>query len=119
MTHEPQNEVSPQTIEQVYRPLTRRTFLKGAAASLVGVAGLMAALKPLLALENGEVTLDDLLQQHYRQLTPEQLQQIMRSLEAKCEQQYGVRPTIRDLKPMDGVQFGYALNLTRCIGCRM
>ena len=118
MTHEPQNEVSPQTIEQVYRPLTRRTFLKGAAASLVGVAGLMAALKPLLALENGEVTLDDLLQQHYRQLTPEQLQQIMRSLEAKCEQQYGVRPTIRDLKPMDGVQFGYALNLTRCIGCR-
>jgi Fe-S-cluster-containing dehydrogenase component len=118
MTHEPQNEVSPQTIEQVYRPLTRRTFLKGAAASLVGVAGLMAALKPLLALENGEITLDDLLQQHYRQLTPEQLQQIMRSLEAKCEQQYGVRPNIRDLKPLDGVQFGYALNLMRCIGCR-
>ena len=29
-----------------------------------------------------------------------------------------MRPIIRDLKPLDGVEFGYALNLTRCIGCR-
>jgi molybdopterin-containing oxidoreductase family iron-sulfur binding subunit len=25
---------------------------------------------------------------------------------------------VRDLKPMDGVEFVYCLNLTRCIGCR-
>lgn len=118
MTPEPQNEVSPKTIEQVYRPVTRRTFLKGAAASMIGVAGLMAALKPLLELESGAVTLDDLLQRHYRELTPEDLQRIMQRLEARCEQEYGVRPTIGDLKPLDGVEFGYALNLTRCIGCR-
>jgi molybdopterin-containing oxidoreductase family iron-sulfur binding subunit len=42
----------------------------------------------------------------------------MTMLEKRCEKQYGVRPDIQDLKPMDGVQFGYALNLTRCIGCR-
>jgi molybdopterin-containing oxidoreductase family iron-sulfur binding subunit len=75
-------------------------------------------LKPLLALERGEITIDDLLQKHYRQLTPEDLQRIMKALEAKSEKEYGVRPTIRDLKPLDGVEFGYALNLTRCIGCR-
>ena len=40
MSHDPQNEVSPKTIEQVYKPMNRRTFLKGAAASMVGVAGL-------------------------------------------------------------------------------
>ncbi|HEY9172150.1 MAG TPA: twin-arginine translocation signal domain-containing protein, partial [Verrucomicrobiae bacterium] len=62
MTSDPQNEVSPKTIEQVYRPMNRRTFLKGAAASMVGVAGLMAALKPLLELESGAISLDDLLQ---------------------------------------------------------
>jgi Fe-S-cluster-containing dehydrogenase component len=118
MNENPQNEVSPKTIEEVYQPLTRRTFLKGAAASMVGLAGLVAALKPLLALERGELTLDDLLQRHYRELTPEQLQRIMKALEAKCEKEYGVRPTLGDLKPLDGVQFGYALNLTRCIGCR-
>jgi Fe-S-cluster-containing dehydrogenase component len=118
MSHEPQDTVSPKTIEQVYQPMNRRTFLKGTAAAMVGMAGLVAALKPLLALERGEITIDDLLQKHYRQLTPEDLQRIMKSLEAKSEKEYGVRPTIRDLKPLDGVEFGYALNLTRCIGCR-
>lgn len=118
MSHEPQDTVSPKTIEQVYQPMNRRTFLKGTAAAMVGMAGLVAALKPLLALERGEITIDDLLQKHYRQLTPEDLQRIMKSLEAKCQKEYGVRPTIQDLKPMDGVEFGYALNLTRCIGCR-
>lgn len=118
MNNDPQNVASPKTIEQVYRPITRRTFLKGAAASMVGVAGLMAALKPLLELESGSVTLDELLQRHYRELKPEDLQRIMESLAAKAERDYGVRPNLRDVKPMDGVEFGYALNLSRCIGCR-
>jgi molybdopterin-containing oxidoreductase family iron-sulfur binding subunit len=59
-----------------------------------------------------------LLQKHYRELKPEELQRIMKSLADKCEQERGVRPTIRDIKPLEGVEFGYALNLTRCIGCR-
>ncbi len=118
MSHEPTNEVSPRTIEQVYQPVTRRTFLKGAAASMVGVAGLMAALKPLLALDRGGVTLDELLQKHYRELTPPELQRILRRLEDECQQAHGVRPTIRDVRPLEGVEFAYALNLTRCIGCR-
>ena len=118
MSDEPQNTISPKTIEQVYQPMDRRTFLKGSAAAMVGMAGLMAALKPLLALERGEITIDDLLQTHYRQLTPGDLRRIMNALEAKSEKEYGVRPAMGDLKPLDGVEFGYALNLTRCIGCR-
>jgi len=118
MTDNGQNWVSPKTIEEVYQPMNRRTFLKGTAGAMVGMAGLVAALKPLLALEKGEIGLDDLLQQHYRQLSAADLRQIMTMLEEKCEQHYGVRPSMQDLKPMDGVQFGYALNLTRCIGCR-
>ncbi len=113
-----QNEVSPKAIEEVYQPLTRRTFLKGAAASMVGVAGLMAALKPLLELEKGDITLDELLQKHYHRLTAEDLERIMAELCARTEREYGARPAMRDLKPIDGVEFGYALNLTRCIGCR-
>ncbi|HEY5914720.1 MAG TPA: 4Fe-4S dicluster domain-containing protein [Verrucomicrobiae bacterium] len=118
MSEDTQNAVSPKTIEQVYQPVTRRTFVKGAAASVVGLAGLVAALKPLLDLERGSVTVDDLLQRHYRQLTPGDLKRIMARLAEKAEKEYGVRPNLRDIKPMDGVQFGYALNLTRCIGCR-
>ena len=118
MSHDPQNEVSPKTIEQVYRPMNRRTFLKGAAASMVGMAGLMAALKPLLELESGAVSIEDLLQRHYRELTPDDMKVILANLAEKAEKEYGVRPNLRDVRPLDGVEFGYALNLTRCIGCR-
>ena len=109
---------SSKTIAEVYRPMTRRTFLKGAAGAMAGMAGLVAALKPLLALERGELTLDALLQKHYRELKPEELTRILRSLEDKCEREFGVRPSINAPKPLEGVQFAYALNLGRCIGCR-
>jgi len=118
MSHDSKNEVSPKTIEQVYRSMNRRTFLKGTAAAMVGVAGLMAALKPLLELESGAITLDDLLQKHYRELKPEDLKRIMSVLADKQQKEYGVRPNLHDVKSLDGVEFGYALNLTRCIGCR-
>jgi len=118
MNASPHNTVSPRTIEQVYRPLTRRTFLKGSAAAMVGVAGLMGALRPLLELEHGTVTLDELLQRHYRELKPADLRRIMDQLAAKCETEYGVHPHLRDIRPLANVEFGYALNLTRCIGCR-
>ncbi len=118
MNHDPQNETGPRALEPVYEPWTRRSFLKGAAVGLAGAAGVAAALHPLLALEEGEVALADLLQKHYRQLTPEDLRRIMDSLEAQCEREHGVRPAIRDPRPLDGVEFGYALNLARCIGCR-
>ena len=118
MHPDPQNEVSPKALEQVYRPVTRRTFLKGGAAAMAGLAGLVAALRPLLALERGEITLEDLLQKHYRELQPDQLRQILDRLEDQCRRAHGVQPAIQDLRPLEGVEFAYALNLTRCIGCR-
>ena len=118
MNEDSQPAPSSTSLEEVYRPMNRRTFLKGAAASLVGVAGLMAALRPLLELEKGEITLEDLLQRHYRELTPQDLDRILRALEEKTAREYGVRPHIRDVRPPQGVEFAYALNLTRCIGCR-
>ncbi len=118
MNSDPQNEVSPQTLERVYQPVTRRTFLKGTAAAVAGLAGLGAALSPLLALERGELTLEALLQKRYRELKPEELRRILKALEDQCEREHGVRPAVHDRKALEGVEFGYALNLTRCIGCR-
>jgi len=102
MNHDTEDEVGPKTIEQVYRPVTRRTFLHGTAAATAAVAGLAAALQPLLELESGELTLADLLQKHYRELTPEELKRVMETLAAKCEQEHGVRPAMRDAKRLDG-----------------
>ncbi len=112
----PQN--APRTLEEAIRSVDRRTFLRGAAGAAAGLIGLSIALKPLLALEKGELSLDELLQRHYRELTPEDLDKILRRLEEKTATDYGVKPVIHDVKPMDGVEFAYALNLSRCVGCR-
>lgn len=105
-------------VEELLKPVTRRTFLKGAGASMAGMAGIVAALKPLLALERGEITVDELLQRHYSELKPGDMKRILAALEEKCSRDYGVRPSIRDTRPREGVEFAYALSLTRCIGCR-
>ena len=114
-TGQPSN---PSSLEQAVKPLNRRTFLKGTAATMAGMAGLVGALKPLLELERGEITIDGLLQKHYRELSSEDMAQIVERLKQQCADSYGVTPNLRDIKPLEGVQFGYALSLTKCIGCR-
>jgi molybdopterin-containing oxidoreductase family iron-sulfur binding subunit len=96
--------------------VTRRNFLRTAAGLATGIAA-VAALSPLRDLKNF-TTVERFLQKHYTELTPEQMKKVLKRIELEVEKQYGVRPHVRDLKPMDGVQFVYALNLTRCIGCR-
>lgn len=114
----PSDSNRPQTIEEVETPMNRRTFLKGGAASMVGVAGLMAALQPLLELENGTITLEAMLQKHYRELSTGDLDRIIAGIKTTTQKEYGVDPNLRDVRPTPGVEFAYALNLTRCIGCR-
>ena len=51
-------------------------------------------------------------------MTPEEMKKVLERIEREVEKQYGIRPHVRDLKPLDGVEFVYCLNLSRCIGCR-
>jgi molybdopterin-containing oxidoreductase family iron-sulfur binding subunit len=62
--------------------------------------------------------LDDFLQRHYKELSPVDLQIILRRLEKVTKENYGADVSIQDYKPQPGVKFGYALNLSVCIGCR-
>ena len=107
-----------QTIEQAVQPFTRRTFLKGAGMAMAGMAGLVSALRPLMQLESGAITMADLLKTHYSELTPEKYAAVVKELEDRTEKDYGQRPKIHDAKPIDGVEFAYALNLSKCVGCR-
>ncbi len=43
---------------------------------------------------------------------------ILRRIEKEIEADYGVTATVADPKPLSGVEYAYALNLGRCIGCR-
>lgn len=118
MTNEEAPSTQPRPVEEVLKPVTRRTFLKGGAASLAGMAGVVAALQPLLSLEAGDLSMEELLQKHYKRLGRDDLERIMRRLEQECKQRYGADSHMHDLKPGEGVEFAYALNLSACIGCR-
>lgn len=99
--------------------LTRRSFLRTGAAAVGGMAALAAALSPLRELASHEAPdLSGFLQKHYKEMTPEEMEATLERIRKKVEERFGVRPHLRDVKPMDGVEFGYALNLSRCIGCR-
>jgi Fe-S-cluster-containing dehydrogenase component len=106
------------TIQEAIRTMDRRSFLKSAAVGAAGFTGFAAALSPLLGLEKGDLSLDDFLQKHYRELGPEELDQILRELEQRTARDYGVEPEIQDLRPLPDTEFAYALNLSRCVGCR-
>jgi Fe-S-cluster-containing dehydrogenase component len=94
----------------------RRTALKAGAATL-GVAAWAAAIQPVFEWAE-TLSLDELLQKHYRELTPEQKQEVFRRLEEEAKEEYGADVTISDPQPLPGVRWGYALNLSICIGCR-
>jgi molybdopterin-containing oxidoreductase family iron-sulfur binding subunit len=98
------------------RPLQRRTILK-AAAGVVGVAALGRALAPLADLDES-FSLDEMLQRHYKELSPEDRQVIFRRLEEQALRERGAHVSIDDPQPRPATRYGYGLNLSLCIGCR-
>lgn len=95
---------------------TRRVALKVLGASL-GAGVFARALKPLEEYTEG-MSREAFLQKHYKQLSPAELEAVLRRLESETRQKYGAEVTIRDIRPSEDVQFAYALNLSVCIGCR-
>ena len=97
--------------------MNRRSFLRTSAVLTTGLAALAASLKPLLEIQDFP-TMEHFLQKYYKEMTPADMEKVLKRIADETEKQYGLRPHVRDLKPMDGVEFVYCLNLTRCIGCR-
>ena len=99
------------------REMDRRSFLRTSLTLASGMAALAASLEPLRELDDFP-SLAQFTQKYYKELTPAEMGKILKRIEREVESQYGIRPHVRDLKPMNGVEYVYALNLTRCIGCR-
>ncbi len=98
------------------RGFSRRTLFKLGGAG-VGVAAFVKALEPLSAFSR-EVSKEELLQNHYRELTDEQKKKIFARLEAETLRDYQAKVRIGDPQPASNTRFAYALNLTNCLGCR-
>lgn len=94
----------------------RRDALKVLGATL-GAAAFARAIAPLAQWKPAE-SLDEFLQRHYKELSPAQLKGVLARIARDTKEEYGAEVRVADYKPEPGVKFGYALNLSICIGCR-
>ncbi|HRG95445.1 MAG TPA: 4Fe-4S dicluster domain-containing protein [Polyangiaceae bacterium] len=94
----------------------KRRSLKVLGATL-GASAFAYAMAPLREFTK-DLTIDQFLQKHYKELTKADLAALVERLERETKQAYGKEVHIQDFRPMENVEFGYALNLSVCIGCR-
>ncbi|MHC4993146.1 MAG: 4Fe-4S dicluster domain-containing protein [Planctomycetota bacterium] len=93
---------------------SRRTMLKGAAATL-GAAAFAAAISPLRHAVRA-TSREEFMQQHYKELSEDDKRVIFARLEQETKERYGTDVTIGDHRPIPGVKFVYAINLSVCNG---
>jgi len=79
---------------------SRREFVSGAAAAAAGF--LLTACGPKRLVE----------------MPKERLQAALRAIERQYSETYGTAVTVADTPALPGVRFAYALDISRCIGCR-
>ncbi|TPV94150.1 MAG: 4Fe-4S dicluster domain-containing protein [Myxococcales bacterium FL481] len=95
---------------------TRRTALKVLGATL-GATAWAEAMAPLRKWTQ-DLSFDAFLQKHYKELSAVERQQVIERHQRETKAEYGAEVTIADPQAQAGVSFGYALNLSICIGCR-
>jgi len=91
---------------------SRRDFLKTAATVGVGAAAAPAVAHAL------DFDLEAFFQKNFREMSDEELAATLSRMERKYSKQYGKEVKVSGVGPMDGVVFGYGLDISRCIGCR-
>ncbi len=94
--------------------VSRRTAMKGVGATL-GAGAFAAAISPLRHLAD-TLTVEELMQQHYQELSADGKKKVIERLEAETKEQYGADVTISDPRPIPGTKFVYAINLSVCNG---
>jgi molybdopterin-containing oxidoreductase family iron-sulfur binding subunit len=80
--------------------LSRRKFVSAAAAAAAG----------WILTSCGPKRLYD--------VPPERLKEAIREMEAGYAEAFGAQVAVSDAGPLPGVEFAYALDISRCVGCR-
>jgi len=99
----------------------RRGFLRN-----IGIAGAAALVSSPVSVEasvgsanpDAETTIAEMLQGHFVLMSDEDKKKAIARLEKRYSAQYGKKTIVSDAPAQDGVLFGYALNISKCIGCR-
>jgi molybdopterin-containing oxidoreductase family iron-sulfur binding subunit len=99
-------------VERDTRGASRREFLKAATVGLGAAVGAPGAAQAL------EFDVEAFLQKNFRELGDEDLAGLLERLEKKYTKKYGKQVSVDATGPIDGVLYGYGLDISRCIGCR-
>jgi molybdopterin-containing oxidoreductase family iron-sulfur binding subunit len=62
--------------------------------------------------------IEDFLRAHFKELSREELGTALRNAEKRNLERFGKATTVAATGPRPGVEFGYGLDLSRCVGCR-
>jgi len=95
--------------QRVFR-LSRRKALKGLTAGVGALA--------LPGRDASASVWESFFQKNFRELTREEIRGILARLEKKYSEAFGKDVTVKATPPIEGVLYGYGLDLSRCIGCR-
>lgn len=91
------------------KDITRRDFIRISAAGL-GAAALNGCTPG--------PTIEEFIQKRFQEMAPEEVGRLLKRLEKKYSQQYGLDFRVKATPARQNTVFGYALDLSRCIGCR-
>jgi Fe-S-cluster-containing dehydrogenase component len=87
--------------------VSRRDFLTAVG---VAAAGVLAGCTPQVR--------EAFLRRHFLELSPDEVERRIERLRADLRREYGRDVAVSARPALEGVVFGYALDLSRCIGCR-
>ena len=87
-------------------PVSRRVFLGATTAVATALTGC------------GKLSKEEFLQHNFKELSKDEIQTVIARLEKEYEEKFGKAVKVGNEPPMPGVIFGYALDLSRCVGCR-
>jgi molybdopterin-containing oxidoreductase family iron-sulfur binding subunit len=83
----------------------------------LGAAAFAKAIAPITQWTEA-MSMDEFLQKHYKEMDKQELNHVITRLENETRKKYGVDVNIKAPEPLEDTHFGYALNLSICIGCR-
>ena len=100
---------------------SRRDFLKKigiASASTFVAGGAEANIADTPTNPDAEITAAEWFQGHFVLMSDEEKDETITRLEKRYTAQYAKKTTVSNAPPLEGVLFGYALDISKCIGCR-
>jgi molybdopterin-containing oxidoreductase family iron-sulfur binding subunit len=95
--------------------MSRRTFLKAAGIASASLALGGCGIADKLPSED---TLEEYFQNNFKEMSSDEIQEVKKRLLEKYKKKYGREFVLGTEPPDPDVSFAYALDLSRCIGCR-